>query len=1134
MLMRQKISETKAELLILTVSILTVLAILLFLFFQPVKAETTPNDFYIFGMPQEYTKSIGKITFKNGKTDASIKDDSVTLEIKESNPDATNLLSKSFKVGDELDLREYIKSSGKYTLKVTGFWNNDSTKKEEEEPFEKTYEFTYDTSAPTITVSGIKNGALLNQDVKISINTKDDYALDSDSEIVTLKRNSEKEKDVTKDIVDKTLSVSDEGEYVLHYTFKDKAGNKAEDTIRFEIDKTAPKIAISSDKTDGYVQKISDITASMEDKNADEISISATSGNKTISNVSQDKLVSFKDSEGEYTAESEKWNVTVTAKDKAGNITKTVYPVIKDNVSPEVSFSGAEDNAYYSKDVSVQFNATDSALKTKSMKATLIPAGTNKKEEVSGNDFSKEGKYIITGEAEDKAGNKSEKQISFTIDKTAPEITFSGLKKNTHYIDPEKLSIEANEESSMTVEVRRDGSVIDAKKVGNKTSLTDWSKDGDYVITAEATDLAGNVSKKSEFSFTKDSTKPKLSISGVKEGKFYNESQTVSFASVERYYKTNNVKVSIIRNLNGKESEIPFKFQSVSEDTTHTFKASREGTYTIKISATDEAGNEATPREVSFTIDKTPPKTRISGANKGTHYRTSPSLKIEANEPGDVYVTIKRDGKKVRTIKGRTNLETSSFGKDGDYVVTAYTIDRAKNKGKVTSLSFVKDSTAPKISLSGADQNKYYKTAKNITIAVTERYYKSDKVSITGYRKLREKKVSIGKHFSGSGVHAKDVFKASETGTYYLEVSAKDKAGNIAQKKTIQFTVDTKKPIIKISIPKKENGYNDSITPSIQIDDDYFKTKSIVLTRTNGTKTGDVNLLHSDKFGNTGGKRTYSNFEKIKANDGAYTLKVNVSDKAGNTSTKTESFIVDRFGSIFKIKNVPDDYYMKSMDEDIEIEEINVSKISSYKAEIRQDGELISDAKVRTNKTGNHTLYSIDKSNFDEDGIYTVNLVTKDKAGNTSESKKAKNGKIKFAIDNAAPTINYSGLESGQLVKKKVAKLSVSANDTTSRANVSVTINGEDVPVKDGEVTLHEGYNQTVVITATDKAGNTATKKLRSISVSDSPFAKLVANKILMGLCIAEVIIVIGGIVLIVRKKKKHTSENEDKDEIVF
>lgn len=1130
--MKQKNSETKAELLILTVSILTVLAILLFLFLQPVSAETPPNDFYISGMSPEYTKSIGKISFKNGKTDVSIKDDEITLEIKKSNPGATDVLSKSFKLNDELDLREYIKSPGKYTLKVTGLWQNADS--EEGTPFEKSYTFVYDISSPAVNVTGIKDGVLTNQDVKVSMDVKDDYALDSEVNTVTLRKNAEKEKDITKDILEKTFSITDEGEYALSYSFKDKSGNKTENVIHFEIDKTSPRIEISSDKSNGYVKKISDITASMEDKNPDEISISATNGEKTISNISKGKLVNFNNSEGEYTSESEKWNITVTAKDKAGNITKTTYPITKDNVAPEVSFSGVEDSAYYSKDVSVQFNATDSALKTKNMKTVFIPAGTNKKEEASGNDFTKEGKYIITGTAEDEAGNKAEKQISFTIDKTAPEISFNGLKQNVYYIDPKKLSVESNENGTMTIEVRRDGSVIDAKKTGNQTSLSDWSQDGDYVITAEATDLAGNISNKSTFSFVKDSIKPALSISGVKEGKFYNKDQTLSFSSAERYYKTNHVKVRIIRELNGKESEIPFKFESISENTTHSFKASDEGKYTIKITATDEAGNEASPKEVSFTIDKTAPKTKLGGITKGYHYKNSPTLKIEANEPGDVYLTITRDGKKAGVIKERTTFSTTAFGKDGNYTVSAYTIDRAKNKGKVSSLSFVKDSTAPKISLSGAERGKYYNTAKNITIGVIERYYKTDKVSITGYRELRGKKIQIRKRFNGNGIHAKDVFRASENGTYFLEVNAKDKAGNVAQKKTIQFTIDTKKPIIKISIPKKENGYNDSVTPSVQIDDDYFKTKSITLTKTSGTKLGGMNLSHSDKFNSTGGKRTYSNFEKIKANDGEYLLKVSATDKAGNTSTKTESFIVDRFGSVFKIKSIPTDFYMKSMDKNIEIEEINVSKISSYKAEIRQDGELIPDAQVHSNKSGNHTFYSIDKSNFDEDGIYTVNLVTKDKAGNTSESKKAKNGKIKFAIDNAAPTINYSGLESGELVKKKVAKLSVSANDTTSKTNISVTVNGKDVPVKDGEITLHEGYNQTVIITATDKAGNTATKKLRSISVSDSLFADLFANNVLMGTCIASVIVIAGGIVLFVRKKKQKASKNEGKDEIVF
>ena len=1117
-------------------SIATVIFIVLALLFQFVNAET-PNDFYISGLPNDngYTKTIRDITFKNGKS-TEIKENNIAFEVKRKSPNATTLLSKTVKIGDKIALGDIVEPARQYQITASGIWNEkDEGGNVKEVPFTKTYTFTYDTAAPVIKITGVKHGEIYKNNVKITADVKDDFGLEAEKTKLTLKKEDEKEQDILKPATkNEGFVVSEDGKYRLDYYTEDKAGNVNSGYMNFTIDKTAPKISLSSDDSKGYIRNIGDLKATMDDASPEEISIHATNGTKSLENKSEGSSVTFAESEGNYDTEEENWTVTVVAKDKAGNETKKVFTVIKDTVSPEVSFSGVNDAMYYNYNISITQSAKDKGLKDKNMKISLVPAGENKSEEIKENVLSKEGKYTVTGTAEDYAGNKTEKKISFVIDKTAPEVNYEGLKKNAHYQSPGELTIKANEPGSLNVAAERDGETFFSDNTPDKKTLKNWEKDGDYTITTIATDLAGNASEKTVFKFVKDSTKPKLDIRGVKEGSYYNKTQTVQFTALERYFKTNKVRVLITKELKGNESEIPYEFTSDSEKTTRYFNAKDEGKYNIKFTATDEAGNEANPQEISFTIDKTPPKTKMTNVKKNFHYKNAPKLHIEANEPGTVYAVIKRDGKKVKSIKGKNDIDTSAFGKDGDYVVTAYSVDLAKNKGKETKISFVKDSTAPKILLSGAGEGKYYNQAKGITIAVTERYYKTNKVTISGYRELRGKKTSIGKRFNGKGIHAKDMFRASENGTYHLEVSAKDEAGNVAKKKTLTFTVDTKKPVVKISIPKKENGYNDSVTPSVHVDDDYMKDKSIILTKTSGSGTGTVNMPHSDKFNGTGGKRTYSDFEKLKKNDGAYTLKVSVSDKAGNSTTKTENFVVDRFGSLFKIKNVPKEFYMKALGENIEIEELNVSKVTSYKVEIRQDGDLLSDVDVKTNKQGNHTFYSIDKGNFSEDGIYTVNLVTKDRAGNTSESKKAKNGKIKFAIDNASPIINYSGVESEQLVRSKIARLNVSATDTVSNASVHVTVNGEDTPVKDGEVVLHEGYNQTVVITATDKAGNVATKKLTSISVSDSPFARFIANKWLLAGSIACIILIAGGITLVVQKKKKKASENEGKDEFVL
>ena len=55
---------------------------------------------------------------------------------------------------------------------------------------------------------------------------------------------------------------------------------------------------------------------------------------------------------------------------------------------------------------------------------------------------------------------------------------------------------------------------------GSEYSFKEFNRDGRYVITAIATDPAGNTSAQGILTFTKDTGAPVLSLSGAKEGSF--------------------------------------------------------------------------------------------------------------------------------------------------------------------------------------------------------------------------------------------------------------------------------------------------------------------------------------------------------------------------------------------------------------------------------------------------------------------------------------------------------------------------------------------------------------------------------------------------------------------------------------
>lgn len=175
---------------------------------------------------------------------------------------------------------------------------------------------------------------------------------------------------------------------------------------------------------------------------------------------------------------------------------------------------------------------------------------------------------------------------------------------------------------------------VNGKLMGNEEY---FYNDAKYNITAY--DYAGNVSK---LSFYIDSTKP--TISGVANGKYYNQTRTIKFSD------KGGVKSAT---LNGK---------AVKSGT----KVGRTGKYTLKV--TDKAGNIS---KVTFVIDKVNPT--ITGVTNGKTYRSARTIKFS-----DQY------GVKTATLNGNTIRSGKKVSRPGRYTVRV-----TDKSGNIRTVKFV-------------------------------------------------------------------------------------------------------------------------------------------------------------------------------------------------------------------------------------------------------------------------------------------------------------------------------------------------------------------------------------------------------------------------------------------------------------
>lgn len=432
-------------------------------------------------------------------------------------------------------------------------------------------------------------------------------------------------------------------------------------------------------------------------------------------------------------------------------------------------------------------------------------------------------------------------------------------------------------------------------------------------------------------------------------------------------------------------------------------------------------------------------------------------------------------------------------------------------------------------------------------------------------------------------------FTISGDGDYIINITYTDKSGNVMGSYTSnQLTIDTKidKPTFTINgEPKTENGgaYKDNATIGFSYSDQNFNSREIKLTRTR-FKDKDVDV--TDKFvketqDGKGGSGSFDIPKEVE-NDGIYTLTISMTDKANHSTSSFTKFTINRYGSVYEYS----DYLMSlikdggqyvtigegsdaAITDDLIITEYNADRIveDSLNILITRDGEPIETVyksepeisnKVEIGDSGWYQyMYTIDKSNFAQDGVYKISLSSKDATKNESKSvpDNSINAKgdpvldtMQFVVDTTAPEIrNVANLDEA-IVNAQEIDVKYSLVDIGGLKSVEVFVDDESVDeVSDfsenpndysGNFTIKEKNSaQKVRIIVTDLAGNITDTNSDSfdpgdkfvfvdaITVSTNFFVRWFANKPLFFGSIGGAVAILAGAGVLIgfkaRKKKK-------------
>ena len=589
----------------------------------------------------------------------------------------------------------------------------------------------------------------------------------------------------------------------------------------------------------------------------------------------------------------------------------------------------------------------------------------------------------------------------------------------------------------------------------------------------------------------------------------------------------------------------------------------------VSVYAEDWSTNSATSQTATLKVDNKAPIVSFSfdksDVHNGKYYKNDKTLTITVDERNFDPSYLPRvtsttgGGYSISgwSHNGEIHTATVTFSGDSDYTVSYDCYDLAGNKSNTENLEeFTVDKTVPVIKVSynnnSALNGNYYKAARTATITVTEHNFDPSKITVSTTASAGGAPGVSGWSNNGDTHTANVVF--NHDADYTFTVSgfdlAENKAADYAQDK---FTVDLKNPEVKITGVKDKSANNGTVAPHISISDTNFITSGVKVTL-KGANRGDVKIdsLANITSSATGMNVIFKDFPE--GMDDIYTLTAKVTDKAGNETTSSITFSVNRDGSTYEIgsstKALIDKKYTNKP-QDLEITEINVDDLTTIEITYSLDGKVVTlkeGEDYTITKSGEDGqwkkyVYKIKASCFEKEGNYVINIYSEDAAHNSTTNKtKAKT--IEFTVDKTAPTMVVSNLADRGRYKENTHEFTLNVKDNIYLAYVEVYLDGElfkrfeedEIAQLNGELLVDiasSNQYQTIELVSCDKAGNISkevydpeTNKQVPASykvlVTQNSFVQFINNTpLLISVIVIFVAIIVLIIVLVKRKKDK-------------
>ena len=824
-------------------------------------------------------------------------------------------------------------------------------------------------------------------------------------------------------LTDGTLTVKTEGQRD-YYFFTDGSAGSSEATgiYTVRIDKTMPTVTAINASNNTLTFQVADALSGVKS-----VAVSGNNVTTTLATSSDGKYRFVADKAGDY---------TILVTDNAGNVnnqykvdlkgstqTDTEPPVI--GMAKEDSINGS---AWYKEDKLVRLTVTDNVgVQSVQVKVQGTEKGLSV-ENISGTDIyqfvaDKEGAVVYEITARDAAGNKAEMQLTVRVDKSAPTLGAITTQGTT-------VTFQANDTVSGIGSIFVIPADNTTAGVQIKGETVEQNGNGTYSFIAKenvnytitAVDKAGNGSKSEQVMISTTTPTPPSTV----------ENPVITITAPDNTLaQSKDIKVQVDANLTGTQklqvSISPTGKQQpanlLEESNIYHFEVDKNGTYTITAVILEGTTEKA---RATQTVE-------VKGIDS-----EKPVIAITQNQNGVVEFTVTDlnpvtatfDGKDIQMALKTTSQDKVYGGRVENVQPGKHTIvatDEAKNQA---SADVVVAAAKQQPTLKAGNQ-QVNETATNVTIPI--------EVSDADGNAAQVKVTSDKGQLTGSG--SSYTLTVTENGTY--TVTAEDGKGSRTQ---VQIPVEAIKGNVAPTIAAEQPQINATNA-----------TIRVTVHNNGGTEITSV----TDQNLNAAALQADGSYLLTVTEDGSYTI--TAINKAGKSAYATVVVSgIDRTPPVVEQPTVSYNENMTSAQIVLKTNDGNGSGI----AKVTASGVEMSLSE------GNYIL------NVTQNGEYAI--VVTDKAGNQAQTQVTVNG-----IDKTNPDIRQTSDNNGWKQKHEVTF--AVTDEGSGVSSVQVTKDGKTITHSEGNgyrFTAEE--NGSYLITATDKAGNSATKTVEIKTVDQT------------------------------------------------